>query len=164
MRARVLLFFLLISTHFLRAQERQLWYDRPAATWEEALPIGNGRLGSMIWGKADEELIQLNEATPWAGGPVDLNSNPKSASYLPALPSAWAKGAVKGLRARGGFEIDMEWSEGKLSTATVRSEAGGTCRIYASSPVRVTGTLFQREGNTLVFETEAGKSYRLVGE
>ncbi len=46
-----------------------LWYDTPAAAWEEALPVGNGRLGAMIFGKYGEERIQLNEETYWSGGP-----------------------------------------------------------------------------------------------
>src|SRR6476660_3153371 len=46
-----------------------LWYDTPAAKWEEALPVGNGRLGAMVFGKYGEERIQLNEDTYWSGGP-----------------------------------------------------------------------------------------------
>ena len=46
-----------------------MWYDQPAAQWEDALPIGNGRLGAMIFGKYGEEQIQLNEETYWSGGP-----------------------------------------------------------------------------------------------
>ena len=46
-----------------------LWYESPAKTWEEALPVGNGRLGSMVFGKHSEERIQLNEETYWSGGP-----------------------------------------------------------------------------------------------
>ena len=46
-----------------------LWYDRPAAKWVEALPIGNGRLGAMVFGDPVRERIQLNEDTLWAGGP-----------------------------------------------------------------------------------------------
>ncbi|MFI5195426.1 MAG: glycosyl hydrolase family 95 catalytic domain-containing protein, partial [Chitinophagales bacterium] len=46
-----------------------LWYSKAAAKWEEALPVGNGRLGAMIFGKTDEEIIQLNEDTYWSGGP-----------------------------------------------------------------------------------------------
>ncbi len=48
----------------------KLWYDRPAAKWTEALPIGNGRLGAMVFGGAEREQIQLNEDTVWAGPPV----------------------------------------------------------------------------------------------
>jgi alpha-L-fucosidase 2 len=46
-----------------------LWYKSPATVWEEALPIGNGRLGAMVFGKNEEERIQLNEETYWSGGP-----------------------------------------------------------------------------------------------
>ncbi|MBL7864707.1 MAG: glycoside hydrolase family 95 protein, partial [Cyclobacteriaceae bacterium] len=46
-----------------------IWFNKPAAKWEEALPIGNGRLGAMIYGIAKEEIIQLNEETYWSGGP-----------------------------------------------------------------------------------------------
>jgi len=46
-----------------------LWYESPAEVWEEALPVGNGRLGAMVFGKYGEERIQLNEETYWSGGP-----------------------------------------------------------------------------------------------
>jgi alpha-L-fucosidase 2 len=46
-----------------------LWYTEPAKKWEEALPVGNGRLGAMVFGKNGEERIQLNEETYWSGGP-----------------------------------------------------------------------------------------------
>jgi alpha-L-fucosidase 2 len=46
-----------------------MWYDKPAEKWEDALPVGNGRLGAMIFGKYGEEQIQLNEETYWSGGP-----------------------------------------------------------------------------------------------
>lgn len=46
-----------------------LWYKAPASVWEEAMPIGNGRLGAMVFGKNSEERIQLNEETYWSGGP-----------------------------------------------------------------------------------------------
>lgn len=46
-----------------------LWYKAPASVWEEALPVGNGRLGAMVFGKPGEERIQLNEETYWSGGP-----------------------------------------------------------------------------------------------
>jgi alpha-L-fucosidase 2 len=46
-----------------------LWYTKPAAAWEDALPVGNGRLGAMVFGGVKEERIQLNEETYWSGGP-----------------------------------------------------------------------------------------------
>lgn len=49
----------------------RLWYRRPAAEWLEALPLGNGRIGAMVWGGVDTERLQLNEDTVWAGGPHD---------------------------------------------------------------------------------------------
>jgi alpha-L-fucosidase 2 len=61
-----------------------LWYRRPAEQWVEALAIGNGRLGAMVFGGIDNERIQLNEDTLWAGGPYD----PSNADALQALPEA----------------------------------------------------------------------------
>ena len=58
-----------------------LWYNAPAADWNEALPIGNGRLGAMVYGIPDKENIQLNEETLWAGGP-HRNDNPDSKEIL----------------------------------------------------------------------------------
>ncbi|PTB97306.1 hypothetical protein C9994_03480 [Marivirga lumbricoides] len=57
------------STSFSQKNELKLWYDRPADNWNEALPIGNGRLGAMVFGDPEEEHLQLNEETIWAGEP-----------------------------------------------------------------------------------------------
>ena len=59
-----------------------LWYAQPAASWVEALPVGNGRISAMVHGGTDHEHIQLNEDTMWAGGPYD----PASPDALAALP------------------------------------------------------------------------------
>ncbi|GIZ09778.1 glycoside hydrolase N-terminal domain-containing protein [Flavobacterium sp. UMI-01] len=58
-----------------------LWYNAPAANWNEALPIGNGRLGAMVFGNPVREQIQLNENTLWAGSPHQ-NNNPKAKGQL----------------------------------------------------------------------------------
>jgi alpha-L-fucosidase 2 len=63
-----------------------LWYDRPAAEWIEALPVGNGRLGGMVFGGIAEERIQFNEATVWSGGPHDY-THPGASAVLPQLRS-----------------------------------------------------------------------------
>ncbi|MES2279013.1 MAG: glycoside hydrolase family 95 protein [Bacteroidota bacterium] len=60
----------------------RLWYKQPAKVWTEALPVGNGRLGAMIFGGVNKELIQLNEATLWSGGPVRTNVNPGAYANL----------------------------------------------------------------------------------
>src|SRR5579859_7019015 len=64
------------------AEPLSLWYRQPARQWVEALPVGNGRLGAMIFGGVSEERLQLNEDTLWAGGPYDP-VNPDAASALP---------------------------------------------------------------------------------
>ncbi len=65
-----------------------LWYKQPARNWNEALPIGNGRIGAMIFGKPDNELIQLNEQTLWSGGPVNRNPNPNASKHLQEVRDA----------------------------------------------------------------------------
>ncbi|MCW3089557.1 MAG: hypothetical protein JWP81_626 [Ferruginibacter sp.] len=76
----------------LFAQDAQkLWYKKPAKVWTEALPIGNGRLGAMIFGGVNEELIQLNEGTLWTGGPVRTNVNPKAYDNLLLAREALSK-------------------------------------------------------------------------
>ncbi|MCH7563017.1 MAG: glycoside hydrolase family 95 protein [Gemmatimonadetes bacterium] len=64
------------------ASPLKLWYDEPASAWNQALPVGNGRLGAMIFGGVERERIQLNEETLWSGGPYD----PVVAGAHEALP------------------------------------------------------------------------------
>ena len=59
----------------------KLWYTRPAELWVEALPLGNGRLGAMVFGNPYRERIQLNENTVWAGSPY-RNDNPEALGSL----------------------------------------------------------------------------------
>ena len=61
-----------------------LWYQNPAEEWTDALPVGNGRLGAMVFGGVERERIQLNEETLWDGGPRDTN-NPKALDALPKV-------------------------------------------------------------------------------
>lgn len=70
------------------AQDLKLWYDKPARNWNEALPLGNGRIGAMVSGNVNEELIQLNEETLWSGGPVNSNPNPFAPNYLSKVRKA----------------------------------------------------------------------------
>jgi alpha-L-fucosidase 2 len=64
-----------------------LWYRRPAQQWTDALPLGNGRQGAMVFGGVGTERFQLNESTLWSGGPLDGN-NPKAKDMLPRVRAA----------------------------------------------------------------------------
>lgn len=68
-----------------------LRYDRPASAWEEALPLGNGKIGAMIFGRVTQERIQLNDNTLWSGYP-DPGNNPEARKYLPQVRQAVSKG------------------------------------------------------------------------
>jgi alpha-L-fucosidase 2 len=70
---------------------------------------------------------------------------------LPALPGAWIRGSVTGLRARGGFKVDMQWEEGELSTATIRSSIGGICRLRSYVPLTGKGLKEARGENANPF-------------
>lgn len=62
----------------------KLWYNAPSRNWNEALPIGNGRLGAMVFGNSNQEKIQLNEETVWSGGP-NINITSESGAAIPKL-------------------------------------------------------------------------------
>lgn len=111
-----------------------------------------------------------------------LQSHAGFVHLLPALPSVWAKGEVKGLRTRGGFEIDMQWEKGCLTRAVVRSTRGGVCRLRTAQEVQIanskavpavgmvanddlepysegTTAEMSRRYHTIDFETQKGKQY-----
>jgi alpha-L-fucosidase 2 len=69
----------------------KLWYRQPAAKWTEALPLGNGRAGAMVFGGVDTAQFQLNDATLWSGGPRDGN-NPGAKTVLPVIRKALFEG------------------------------------------------------------------------
>ncbi|PWK27578.1 alpha-L-fucosidase 2 [Arcicella aurantiaca] len=78
----------------VKAQNYQLWYDKPAQKWTDALPIGNGRLGAMIFGGVQEDRIQFNEETLWTGEPRNYNRD-DAAKYLPKIRQLLQEGNQK---------------------------------------------------------------------
>ncbi len=78
--------FLVFSLGYSQGnQNLKLWYNQPSGkTWENALPIGNGFLGAMVYGNVENEIIQLNENTVWSGGP-NRNDNPNALAALPEI-------------------------------------------------------------------------------
>lgn len=83
----------------------QLWYERPAAAWTEALPLGNGRLGAMVFGGLQSERIALNESTVWTGGPYDPKGDGSGYRALPEIQSLVFQGRTK--EAETLFEKEM---------------------------------------------------------
>ncbi|NMO97223.1 glycoside hydrolase family 95 protein [Paenibacillus lemnae] len=92
-----------------------------------------------------------------------LQSQNEIIRLLPALPQAWQEGAVRGLKARGGFTVDMKWSEGHLSSAAIISTHGGICTISGSEPLYIEGSdgKCKAEGRICRFETFSGESYNV---
>jgi alpha-L-fucosidase 2 len=96
-----------------------------------------------------------------------LQSHAGEIHLLPALPKNWAEGNFRGLRARGGFEVDVTWDKGKLAASTIRSTLGKTCSVRTNVPVEVKykGKLIKTaapELNVVRFETKAGRTYTIV--
>jgi alpha-L-fucosidase 2 len=88
----LLLYFSFAVSYSTHAQQPlQLWYKQPASTWTEALPIGNGRIGGMIYGDARREHIQFNEETLWTGRPREF-ARPGAVQYLQPIRQLLAEG------------------------------------------------------------------------
>ncbi|WP_276501014.1 glycoside hydrolase family 95 protein [Terrimonas pollutisoli] len=91
-------YFLLVTLALLVqglcAQDLKLWYKQPAAKWTEALPVGNGRIGAMIFGGVERDRIQFNEETLWTGGPRQY-SRPGAYRYLDTIRQLLFEGKQK---------------------------------------------------------------------
>jgi len=95
-----------------------------------------------------------------------LQSQRGELRFLPALPAEWSTGSVEGLRARGGFEVDFDWSDGKLASAILRSDLGRKCRIRTDARVRITSSgqevaLDLTNRGHIMFDTTPGAVYRV---
>ncbi len=96
-----------------------LWYPKPAEKWEEALPVGNGRLGAMIFGRPEKERLQLNDITVWSGKPEPNTDRPEAYKFLPQIRQLL--GEEKYAEAR------------RLTAANMTNQGGGFNGVYAGS-------------------------------
>ena len=161
--------------------DTKLWYNRPAATWTEALPLGNGRLGAMVFGKVEEELIQLNESTLWSGGPVKTNVNPDAPKYLAQVRDALLKEEDYAKAKTLTQKMQGLYSESylPLGDLTIRQNFQGAVptSYYRDLNIRdavstttftINGTAFKREafisapGNIMVIRITSGKKAQLT--
>jgi len=96
-----------------------------------------------------------------------LQSHENELNLLPALPASWTTGEVSGLVARGGFEVGLEWTNGRLDRATLMSKLGNFCRVRSAVPLTIT---FQGkavaagkpESGVVEFKTAPGGTYILA--
>ncbi|MCC6461688.1 MAG: glycoside hydrolase family 95 protein [Saprospiraceae bacterium] len=154
MRHLFLLCFALTGLCPLAAQQNNpmtLWYDRPASTWTEALPIGNGRLGAMVYGTPEQEQLQLNEETIWAGGPGN-NINPETGRAIPHIRALIAAGQYQAAQAYANEHIHS------LNEGMPYQPAG---HLRIDFPDHSTYSDYRRELN--IADAVATSSYRCRG-
>ena len=103
--------FVSFATTAQSKSELKLWYDKPATIWNEALPLGNGRLGAMVFGDPAVERLQLNEETIWAGSP-NTNSHTKSIEALPKVRKLVFEGKFDEAQALATQDIMSQTNDG----------------------------------------------------
>ncbi|WP_192348534.1 glycoside hydrolase N-terminal domain-containing protein [Algoriphagus sp. Y33] len=107
-----ILFISLTSIGYAQ-NDLKLWYKQPAGeVWTDALPIGNGRLGAMVYGNVDQEIIRLNEHTVWSGGP-NRNDNPDALDALPEIRKLIFEGKQKEAELLAAKTIQSKKSHGQ---------------------------------------------------
>ncbi|MDR2041075.1 MAG: glycoside hydrolase family 95 protein [Tannerella sp.] len=161
---KMILFMLAVAFHsgiYAYQPESVLWYNQPAGEWHEALPVGNGRLGAMVFGGYAGETIQLNEESLWAGCKTEANAD--AASHLPEIQQFLLSGHIgralelskkylqsdpMRIRSYQSFgELKINFFEGAVPKATnyrreLNLETGVASVVYELGNTRYTRELF----------------------
>lgn len=152
-----------------------LWYRQPASDWNEALPVGNGRIGAMVFGRPWNETLQLNEESLWAGQPQDGNAD--AATYLPqiqqklldgeiseadAMAEQYLKGNPMRIRSYQSFgELHIDYEDTDSVTEYERSlnvMTGIASTSFSSGGIRYTREVFaSAPDNLLTVRLKAGR-------
>ena len=114
-------------------------------------------------------LLNGNSCVTAAVVEMLLQSHQGEIDLLPALPSAWPSGSVTGLRARGGYEVDLRWAAGRLVGGAIRAHNAGSCRVRSPQPLRITsgtGTIALRQlgPGVIEFDARPGRTYHLEAQ
>jgi alpha-L-fucosidase 2 len=148
------------------APQLTLHYNRPAEEWVEALPVGNGRLGAMIFGRPAKERLQLNDVTIWSSGPQADTDRPEAYKSLPEIRRLLAEGDYKGAsdltaKAMTGARGNFDWAySGSYQTLgdldfdhALPSGEPTEYRRWLDLDTAVSGVSFQLDGATYTRET-----------
>jgi alpha-L-fucosidase 2 len=146
-----------------------LWarFQKAENAWGQLTRLMAGSLYPNLFNKYPPFQIDGNFGAAAAIGEILLQSQRGEISLLPALPSALPNGSVKGLRARGGFTVDISWLDGMLLQATLVSNIGSTARVRTPVPVKVSSNSQEflnatyPEPNVVEFSTGSGITYFL---
>ncbi len=146
------------STGWSRAWKISIWARLHDG--DRAYKILSSMLGSMILDNLfnTHPPFQIDGNFGYAAGVCEmlLQSHMGEVHFLPALPDAWPAGSVRGMRARGGLEIDVQWRQGRVTTATLKASVGGTYLLRAPEGQQIVGpptvTLKAGEVHNVVFE------------
>ena len=154
---------LLDGNHAYKMLQKDLTY-----TTEKGFTLSGGTYPNLL-GAHPPYQIDGNYGVVEGISEMLLQSHQKEIYLLPALPEAWTIGSISGIKARGGFDVSINWEKGKLKIASILSKVGGICKFRTNCPISVRNVLIKTEmqesiaGKSYlnIFETEAGKSYSI---